>query len=272
MADRRLAAKQNGSMAAEEARSTLDMIKAGYLDTRERLIDFRDRRGWEALGYTSFKGCIEAEMGMSQSRIYQLIKADSVSDKIGKESTIVDSLTDDTLGGIGKELPVPKEAHARELAKLEDETEQVAAWSEAVGRAEREGVRLTAPLVRECVKVRLPEPDEPPPLPTGTTDGGLTVTDKVRGILLDAQPLRDIAKQIASLRREVKALAGEKYAKHLRFQTLETDLKNAQRTLEWGTPHGPCLWCNQRGCKPCARQGWLPKGLYIEAEREAKNA
>lgn len=61
----------------------------------------KEREGWKALGYESWRECAVAEFQISQSRIYQLLDAARISTNLEN-----------------KEMP---EIHLRELAPLKDQ-------------------------------------------------------------------------------------------------------------------------------------------------------
>ncbi len=46
------------------------------------LLDLDRRRGWEALGYTSFRECAVAEFGKSQGYVYKLLHAAEVDENL----------------------------------------------------------------------------------------------------------------------------------------------------------------------------------------------
>ena len=50
-------------MTLDEARETDRLIKRHINTTRYLLLDMRDRKGWQALGYASFKEYGEKELG-----------------------------------------------------------------------------------------------------------------------------------------------------------------------------------------------------------------
>src|SRR5688572_16326181 len=94
--------KQQGPMSAAEARACVDEIKSGIDNIGRKLLELKEREGWTALGYRSWRECAQAEFGFGQSRVYQLLAAAEVERNL---STIVET-----------ELP---ESHARELAPLD---------------------------------------------------------------------------------------------------------------------------------------------------------
>lgn len=115
-------------MTENEARACVDEIKTSLENIRAQLFDLREREGWRALGYASFRDCVQDEFAMSERRAYQLLNAFAV-DRIlaapwqesqaffGKHApTEADSDCTDVQPG----TPVATipEAHARELEPL----------------------------------------------------------------------------------------------------------------------------------------------------------
>lgn len=87
----------------------------------------RDRKGWKALGYESFKEYGEKELGYKETRIYQLVDAAEIGLQLGfsSDSTIVES--------------PPPEGQLRPLKSVpEDVRKQI--WDEATKKAEADGV------------------------------------------------------------------------------------------------------------------------------------
>ena len=123
-------------MTLDEAVETDRLIKRHINTTRSLLLDMRDRKGWKALGYESFKDYGEKELGYKETRIYQLVDAAEISLQLGYDSTIVES--------------TPKESQLRPL-KAVPEDERKAIWEEATRKAEEEHARLTAQRVEDAV-------------------------------------------------------------------------------------------------------------------------
>lgn len=125
-------------MSLEEARETDRLIKRHINTTRYLLLDMRDRKGWKALGYESFKEYGKQSLGYEKDYLYKLADAGEISLQIGysPESTIVDS--------------PPPESQLRPLKSVPEE-ERKAIWEEATRKAEEEGAKLTAKRVEEAV-------------------------------------------------------------------------------------------------------------------------
>ena len=70
-------------MTLEEARETDRLIKRHINTTRYLLLDMRDRQGWKALGYESFKEYGEKELGYSEVHVYRLVDAAEIALQIG---------------------------------------------------------------------------------------------------------------------------------------------------------------------------------------------
>lgn len=124
------------AMTKNEALRTNDAIKSGIKTLRALLLDMRDRKGWLALGYSSFEEYGKTELGYEKARVYQLVNAAIIENTL-KESTIVDS-------------PAITESHLRPLAPLSDEDRRKV-WQEAIAQAEEENRKLTAKMVQEAV-------------------------------------------------------------------------------------------------------------------------
>ncbi len=89
----------------------------------------RDRKGWKALGYESFKEYGEKELGYQEAHIYRIVDAAEISLQIGysQDSPIGES---------------PPESQLRPLKSI-PEDERKAIWDEATRKAEEEGAKLS---------------------------------------------------------------------------------------------------------------------------------
>lgn len=66
-----------------EAREQIERIKNHWQAFWFELKDFHDSRGWQLLGYTSFKVCIEQELGISEQHAYRLLDAADIREELG---------------------------------------------------------------------------------------------------------------------------------------------------------------------------------------------
>ena len=100
----------------EEDRETDRLIKRHINTTRYLLLDMRDRKGWKALGYESFKAYGEKELGYQENYIHKLVNAAEISLQIGfdQDCTIVQ----------------PTESQLRPLKSVPEE-DRKAIWEEA---------------------------------------------------------------------------------------------------------------------------------------------
>jgi hypothetical protein len=119
-------------MTPTEARAKHEQLKSIHHLARALLLEMRDRKGWQALGFESFEAYGEQEWNYSQSYIYRLSKAEEIQA---------------TLSPIG-EIP---ETHLRPLGSV-PEGERQAIFDEANRKAEAAGQARTAKMVAEAVK------------------------------------------------------------------------------------------------------------------------
>ena len=122
------------AMTRHEALRTNDAIKSGIKTLRALLLDMRDRKGWLALGYSSFEEYGKAELGYEKSYIYRIVEAACVESSLNELP-------------IGNSIP---ESHLRPLAPLSDEDRRKA-YQEAKAQADEEHRKLTARMVQEAV-------------------------------------------------------------------------------------------------------------------------
>ena len=91
----------------------------------------RDRKGWKALGYESFKEYGEKELGYKEAHIYRIVDAAEISLQIGHSP-------DSPMG----ESP-PSERQLRPLKSVPEEIRKQI-WDEATKKAEADGDKRTA--------------------------------------------------------------------------------------------------------------------------------
>lgn len=104
-------------MTEQEARQLINEINSGISTIGRKLLELYEGKGWEILGYNSWRECCIAEFEFSQSRVYQLLN----------NAQVIKTLSDST---IVEQLP-QTERQARPLASLEPE-QQIPAWLDAL--------------------------------------------------------------------------------------------------------------------------------------------
>jgi hypothetical protein len=94
-------------MDATEARECVNLINKHLGNLRALLHDLHNRKGWEALGYQSWRECVNQEFAYDQSYLYRLLSAAQVEINIHSP--------------VG-EIP---ERQLRELAKIEPMAQRI---------------------------------------------------------------------------------------------------------------------------------------------------
>lgn len=128
-------------MSATEARECINAIKGNLESLRLMLLELHRRRGWSALGYTSWEDCAKAEFGKSRSYVFQLVAAAEVEDNltsVREKSTIVDL----------DNIPV---SHLTALAKLPPE-QQAEGLLKASQIAQEQGKKRNANHIAQAVQ------------------------------------------------------------------------------------------------------------------------
>ena len=120
-------------MTLEEAQVKHAELKALESVMRSLLLEMRDRKGWLALGFSSWAEYGEKEWNYSLSQLDRLATAARIESFLPP------------IGG----LQIP-ESHLRPLSKVDD-ADKSAVWQEAVERARDEGKKLGAKMVEEVV-------------------------------------------------------------------------------------------------------------------------
>ena len=123
--------QQLPDMTPEEAQTKHAELKAIHSVARSMLLEMRDRKGWKALGYSSFAEYGEKEWGYGGQYLNRLATAARIQNIV-------------TPIGV-EEIP---ESHLRPLSKVPD-ADKSAVYEEAVERALAEGKNLGAKMKEE---------------------------------------------------------------------------------------------------------------------------
>lgn len=105
-------------MTRDEARACADAINSRINEARALILDLYERKGWEALGYNSWRACVVAEFEQSKTHLYRQLEAARIEREISP------------FGEIGR---IP-EGQLRPLSQL-DPPQKVEAWTHAVETA-----------------------------------------------------------------------------------------------------------------------------------------
>jgi len=129
-------------MTWDEARSCVAAIRSNLESLGAMLLDLERRRGWEALGYSSFRECAIAEFGKSQGYVYKLLHAASVDENLAaSEIYPLDK----------SEIALIPTSHKEELHKLPFD-QQAEALKKADALALAEGKYRQVKHVKQVVK------------------------------------------------------------------------------------------------------------------------
>lgn len=116
-------------MTEDEARLCVGRINAHLNGARVELLRLYEGRGWEALGYASWRACVVAEFGGQERELYRALQAAQVEQNI---QSVLTNLS----------KPTPPESHLLYLARLAP-IEQPAAYQRAVETAPNGKVTAT---------------------------------------------------------------------------------------------------------------------------------
>jgi hypothetical protein len=127
-------------LTSSQARRLCEKIASAVHNLAELLWELRERKGWLALGYSSWNECCETEFKYSKRHANRLIEAKELKEQVGP---------------VG---PTLNERQARELAKVpEEKREQVLEWA----TEKSDGKPLTAAAFRKAAdEVLEAEPDD----------------------------------------------------------------------------------------------------------------
>jgi hypothetical protein len=120
-------------MNADEAKECVRKIKVGLESLRNLILDLYERKGWQALGYKSWRECVTSEFPQRQRYLYYELKAAQTERNLDLHP--------------GANIP---EKHLRPLSRLEDPEQQKEAWKKAVETAPESVV--TGQIVEEIVE------------------------------------------------------------------------------------------------------------------------
>lgn len=100
----------------EQARAQIARIKGSWQAFWFELKDFHDNRRWLPLGYTSFKDCVECELGFSEQRAYQFLDAARIRAELDTQHVLsIERATEGQLRELKPLLPEQRLEVAREI-------------------------------------------------------------------------------------------------------------------------------------------------------------
>lgn len=157
---------------------------------------------------------------------------------------------------------LPNGSAARELAKLPDD-QQAKAYEKAVEKSD--GKAPTAKVIKEVVREMLPEPETEKPV-TKPPKGELKAN--VKAAIDGAAGFKAIIRDLQACGREIEKLAEKPHGGGINRQACGADLNNVWRHLRFATPHAPCPYCGQKGCRACKKLGWVTLSAWNNAPKD----
>lgn len=122
-----------GPLTEDRARELVNGIKSHAETMGQMLSELYEGRGWEPLGYSSWRECVKAEFGWSTSHMYRLLNAAEVQE------------TFSPIGGISERV-------ARELVPLPVEQQKVAYTLAQIASGEDHPTARTVKAAVEVIK------------------------------------------------------------------------------------------------------------------------
>lgn len=130
-------------MTRTEAEACVASIKAHMSDARQKALELYQRKGWEALGYESFRACAEKEFGQSWQHVYRLKNIAEAEQELRAASPVGEPLPEQIPG-----------RHLRALSTLPTPEQKAKAYQKAQQLAKIEGAaEVTERHVRTAVAV-----------------------------------------------------------------------------------------------------------------------
>ena len=130
-----------------EAEAVIERGMKTYLEMGRAMKAIQDGELYKEAGYPDFVSYCTGRWGYRQAQVYNLIAG----------AEVVDTLSTNV------ETPAPaNEGQARELHRLIKQPEQMAeGWAEANEKADAQGKKVTAAMVKRAAQKRLPAPPKP---------------------------------------------------------------------------------------------------------------
>ena len=257
-------------LSKAEARTLTNKIKAaaiaatGHIEQAGQwLIEFRDREGWKALGYTSWCACIAQEFATThggRSQIFRLIQnAEVIENLTEKGQKQVVSPTESTKGsprsGTSPRVPTTQTQH---LAKL-PASAQRATFERAVALGHGTATEAT---VKQAVEEALEAATPVREIPRDKT--GYAIPE----VSMDLWNRRDEVKEILSAISKARCAVRAAMQKEdpLFFPSnvngALANLNSAYNSMEVSTPYAVCPICQGRArdtCASCKGRGLVSK-------------
>jgi hypothetical protein len=175
------------TLTAAEARATLDRVKTAYQTFWVELQRFHAGRGWQALGYRSFRQCVEVELQVSEQRAYQLLDAAAVRAALEAADT-QHVLSSEQLAALTEAhcrvlKPLSPAARLAVLARADPRSTSAPRLRAVVGQHPEYLARLAREAEQARARHRLPTPGPP-------------VLQDVHGRRLGTRPRRRVLKEL----------------------------------------------------------------------------
>ncbi|MBV9388054.1 MAG: hypothetical protein JOZ78_16660 [Chroococcidiopsidaceae cyanobacterium CP_BM_ER_R8_30] len=158
-------------MSESEALQCINNIKGHWANIRALMLELKERRGWEALGYPNLTACLEAEFSESRTKLVRELRAAEIEKEI---------------------LQVPigtcPASHFRPLSQLKPEQYKLALDK---AQALAGGQKLTAALVTQAVKQIINSTELQKPVETSKFQLGELVWIKCQSKVLPIQKVWD---------------------------------------------------------------------------------
>lgn len=111
-------------MGETEARLLVQRIRDNLNTLADDLWELKNREGWKALGYKTWRDCAMTEFDLSQSRVYQLLAHAEVVKNIAADSTWVEKPTSERQTRPLTDLPPIQQPQAWKVAQEQTKTLQ----------------------------------------------------------------------------------------------------------------------------------------------------
>lgn len=121
---------------------------------------------------------------------------------------------------------------------------------------------ITAPMVKAAAE-NLAESIEPKPAPKSCDSLGQVLPKNLISVFSRLPELKELHSEAERLRLKIEAKveSEDDLYRHIRMQQLDTDLRNAKRTIKFSYPYAICPYCKGSKCEKCGGAGWMPKDV-----------
>lgn len=94
--------------------------------------------------------------------------------------------------------------------------------------------------------------------------------DFIHGKQDEAKRLREIAREIHDLGKELATISKTPIGAYLHAQSFEAGVERVKSAIKFAIPYAICPYCGGDTCQNCRKSGWMPQDIYDRVPQDIK--